>query len=137
MWSTNTSETSVTNNNTKFDISCIVVLVISIIGVIGNTVTLFAFQYARLKRKYNFHTFWNRATIFIWNLALVDLLSSINMTAMYVQLVFRPTSINNKVVCVSQIMVRDIFVLISASSVACIAVVAMVGVTKNILWNNF
>ena len=126
-----------TNGNTKYDISCIIVLTIAIFGVIGNAVTLFVFQYAKLKRKYDLHNSWNVITVFIWNLALVDFLSSLNMTIIYLQFVFSPTLINDKFVCIGLVTLRDILVLINACFIGCIAIVRAIGVTKNILWENF
>ena len=126
-----------TNRNTKYNISCIIVLTIAIIGVFGNAVTLFVFQYAKLKRKYSFHNSWNVVTLFIFNLAFVDFLSSLNMTIIYVQFVFAPATINDKSVCVGLITIRDILVLINASAISCIAIVRVIGVTKNIDWENF
>ena len=138
---TNVSEVNVpfhvTNDDTQFDLSCTIVFVVSILGVIGNAVTLFAFRYAKDKKKFRFHRSWKNITVFIWNLALIDLLSSMNMTVLYTQFLFYPTSINNWTLCVTEITLRDIFVLINAASIACIAVVTMVGVTKNNWWTNF
>ena len=133
----NASDGDITNLNTKYDTSCFFVLTVSIIGVIGNAMTLCAFQYAKLKKKYYFHRNWKHITVFIWNLALVDLMSSVNMTIMYVQFTFYPNSINNWILCVTEITLRDIFVLISAISLACIAAVTMMGVTRNSSWKNF
>ena len=137
MFLSNASDSDITNFSTKYDSSCIFVLIVSIIGVIGNSFTIFAFQYAKLKKKYQFHRSWRQVTIFIWNLSLVDFLSSLNMTVLYVQFTFYPHSINNWFLCVSEITLRDIFVLISASSIACIAAVTMLGITQNRFWNNF
>ena len=130
-------ETLYTNRNTQYDVSCIIVLIIAIFGVFGNAVTLFVFQYAKLKRKYSFHSSWNVITLFIFNLAFVDFLSSLNMTLIYVQFVFAPAAINDKSVCVGLITIRDILVLINASAISCIAIVRVIGVTKNIEWENF
>ena len=130
-------ETLYTNHNTQYDISCIIVLTIAIFGVFGNAVTLVVFQYAKLKRKYDFHKSWNTSTLFIFNLAVVDFLSSLNMTIIYVQFVFSPQTINEKTVCIGLITLRDILVLINASAIACIAIVRVIGVTKNIEWENF
>ena len=47
----NQSDISVTNNNTQFDISCIIVLVISLISVIFNSLTVCAFLYAKKKER--------------------------------------------------------------------------------------
>ena len=126
-----------TNDNTQYGFSATIILIVSILGVIGNTVTLCAFRYAKNKNKFQIQSSWRNITIFIWNLAIVDLLSAINMTVLYVQFVFFPSTINNWTLCVSVITLRDIFVLINAASIACIAVVTMVGVTKNNLWENF
>ena len=126
-----------TNIDTKHDITCIIVLTVAIVGVIGNGFTLAAFQYARVKRKHHFHSSWNIITVFIFNLSLVDFLSSLNMTILYVQFVFWPEVINDKFVCVTQVTVRDILVLINGASVACIAVVRMMGITKSTPWENF
>ena len=115
MFLSNASDSDITNFSTKYDSCCIFVLIVSIIGVVGNSFTIFAFQYAKLKKKYQFHRSWRQVTIFIWNLSLVDLLSSLNMTVLYVQFTFYPNSINNWFLCVSQITIRDIFILISAS----------------------
>ena len=133
----NISLDHITNDDTQFDFSSAIVLIVSILGVIGNTVTLFAFRYAKDKKKYLFHRSWKNITVFIWNLAIVDLLSSLNMTILFSQLVFYPESINNWTLCVTEITLRDIFVLINAASIACIAVVTMVGVTQNSSWTNF
>ena len=130
-------ETLYTNRNTKYDISCIIVLLIAIFGVFGNAVTLFVFQCAKLKRKCDFHNSWNVVTLFIFNLALVDFLSSLNMTIIYFQFVFTPSYINDKPLCIGLITFRDIMVLINASAIACIAIVRVIGVTKNIEWENF
>ena len=127
----------ITNYNTKFDWTCIILLVVSIIGLIGNLLTLCAFQYAKIKKKFQFHRSWNHITIFIWNLALVDLFSAVNMTLLYIQLIFYPNTINNMMLCVAEITLRDIFVLINAASIASIAIVTFMGVTKNNLWKNF
>ena len=116
---TNVSEVNVpfhvTNDDTQFDLSCTIVFVVSILGVIGNAVTLFAFRYAKDKKKFRFHRSWKNITVFIWNLALIDLISSMNMTVLYTQFLFYPTSINNWTLCVTEITLRDIFVLINAA----------------------
>ena len=49
-------------------------LLVSLIGVIGNLVTLVSTYYARKKRRYGFHENWYTATIYIQNLALIDFL---------------------------------------------------------------
>ena len=133
----NETDQHITNNDTLYDFSSIIVLIVSIIGVSGNALTLCAFQYAKIKNKYQFNVSWNYILVFIWNLALIDFLSSINMTILYVMFTFFPNIINQYSLCVSIISLRDIFVLISAISTACIAVVTLIGVTKNNLWMNF
>lgn len=133
----NESTEHITNDDTLYDFSSIVVLIVSVIGISGNALTLCAFQYARIKKKYQFHVSWNVILVFIWNLALIDLISSINMTILYFLMTFYPDVINQYSLCVSIISLRDIFVLISAISIACIAVVTLIGVTKNNLWMNF
>ena len=134
---TNNTKEHVTNNDTLYDVSCLVVLIVSIIGVCGNLLTLCAFQYSKKKKKYQFHVSWNHIVIFIWNLALIDLFSSVNMILLYVLMAFYPDTINQYSLCVSVISLRDIFILISATSIACIAVVTLIGVTKNNSWMNF
>ena len=133
----NKTDKHITNNDTLYDLSTIVVLIVSIISVGGNALTLCAFQYAKIKRKYQFNISWNYILVFIWNLALIDFISSINMTILYVIFTFHPNVINQYSLCVSIISLRDIFVLISAISISCIAVVTLIGVTKNNLWMNF
>ena len=126
-----------TNGDTKYDISCIIVLTISIFGLISNAVTLFAFQHAKRNRMCNFQKSFNVITIFIWNLSLVDFLSSLNMTIIYLQFVFSPAFINHKFVCTGLITMRDILVLINASAIACISIVKVIGITKNMVWEDF
>ena len=133
----NGTEEHFTNYGTLYDPTSLGVLIISIIGVGGNLSTLCAFQYARIKKRYNFHVSWNHIVVFLWNLAFIDFFSSINMTMLYVLFVFYPDGINQYTLCVSMISLRDIFVLISGTSVACIAVATLIGVTKNNLWMNF
>ena len=133
----NDTKEIVTNSETLYDLSSLVVLIVSIIGVAGNALTLCAFRYAKTKKKYQFHISWNYIVVFIWNLALIDLISSINMTTLYVMMAFYPNAINQYLLCASIISLRDIFVLISATSIACIAVVTLIGVTKNNIWMNF
>ena len=130
-------EQHATNLSTKNDVSCICVLVLSSIGLIANIVTLLAFQHARSRKKYNFHKTWNHSTVFIWNLALIDSLSALNMTSLYFSFVFSPESINNLSWCLITITTRDICVLISTSSITCIAVISLLGVTKNNLLKDF
>ena len=98
-----------TNLSTKNDVSCICVLVLSSIGLKANIVTLLAFQYARNKKKYNFHKTWNHSTVFIWNLALIDILSALNMTSLYFSFVVSPESINDLSRCLGTITSRDIY----------------------------
>ena len=131
MLSTNHSGDNATNLDTKYDITCIVVLILSIIGVIGNFMTLLAFKYSKIKKKYRVHKTWNHITVFIWNLALVDMLSAWNMTVLYTIFVFNPNTINNYPLCILVIITRDILVLISAASIASIAVVTVLGITRN------
>ena len=126
-----TSDERMTNLNTKYDVSSSFVLVLAVIGVIGNTMTLIAFQYARIRKKYRFHKTWNHSTIFIWNLALIDVLSALNMSTLYLIFVFFPEAINNLSLCILLITTRDIFVLISAVSLSCIASITVIGVTNN------
>ena len=58
--------------NFELMISTIVVLII--FGILGNTLTLASQVYATLKKKYNFDIqSWGSSTVFIFNLALVDL----------------------------------------------------------------
>ena len=133
----NTTDEHITNNDTLHDLSTIVVLIVSVISVGGNALTLCAFQYAKIKKKYQFNISWNYILVFIWNLALIDFISSINMTILYAIFTFHPNVINQYSLCVSIISLRDIFVLISAISISCIAVVTLIGVTKNNLWMNF
>ena len=87
--------------------------------------------------KYRFHKTWNHVTVFIWNLALIDFLSAVNMTLIYSLFVFYPKGINISALCIPIVILRDIFVLISASSIACISIVTLIGVTKNTMWKNF
>ena len=126
-----------TNLNTKYDVSSSFVLVLAIIGVIGNATTLIAFQYARIRKKYRFHKTWNHSTIFIWNLALIDFLSALNMSSLYLIFVFFPESINNLSLCILMITTRDIFVLISTVSLTCIAIITVIGVTNNAALKDF
>ena len=122
---------------TKHDIICTCVLIFSVIGVLGNTLTLLAFQFAKIKKKYRIHKTWNHITVFIWNLALIDMLSALNMTLLYSFFVFHPKEINSYPLCIFIITTRDIFVLISAASIACIAIVTVLGITKNQLLQNY
>ena len=133
----NETKEHVTNSETLHDFSSLIVLIVSIIGVSGNTLTVCAFHYAKTKKQYQFHIRWNYIVVFIWNLALVDLISSINMTILYVSMSFFPNVLNQYSLCVSIISLREIFILISATSIACIAVVTLFGVTKNNVWMNF
>ena len=137
MLSSNASYNLITNLETQFDFICIIVLLLSIIGVMGNILTVIAFQYAKIKKKYRFHKTWNHITVFIWNLALIDSLSAVNMTLIYSLFVFYPKGINISALCIPIVILRDIFVLISASSIACISIVTLIGVTKNPMWKNF
>ena len=137
LWLSKASGEQMTNLNTKYDISCAFVLVLAIIGVICNTMTLVAFQYARIRKKYRFHKTWNHSTVFIWNLALVDVLSASNMSALYIMFVFCPEAINTFSVCILIITTRDIFILISATSLTCIAITTVLGVTKNEVLKDF
>lgn len=131
MLSTNISADYATNLDTKYDIFAIVVLIISIVGVIVNSMTLIAFQYSRMKKKYRVHKTWNHITVFIWNLALVDMLSALNMTVLYTIFVFYPNAINSYPICILTLITRDILVLISAAAIASIAFVTVLGITKN------
>ena len=133
----NETNEHVTNNDTLYDLSSISVLILAIIGVIGNALTLCAFKYAQIKKKFEFNVRWNCILVYIWNLALVDFISANIMTLMYVIFTFFPSEMNNYFFCAPLISIRDIFVLISAISIACIAVVTLLGVTKNNLWMNF
>ena len=133
----NETNVHVTNNDTLHDLSSIAVLICAIIGIIGNALTLCAFKYAQINKKFQFNASWNCILVYIWNLALVDFFSANIMTFMYVIFTFFPGVINQYFLCASIISIRDIFVLISAISIACIAVVTLFGVTKNNLWMNF
>ena len=137
LWLSKTSDEQMTNLNTKYDLSSSFVLMLGIIGVICNTMTLIAFQYAKIRKKYRFHKTWNHSTVFIWNLALIDVLSALNMSFLYFIFVFFPDAINNLSICISIITTRDIFVLISAASLTCIAIVTVLGVTKNEVLKDF
>ena len=133
----NETNVHVTNNDTLHDPTCIAVLIFAIVGVIGNLLTLCAFKYAQIKKKFEFNVSWNCILVYIWNLALVDFISANIMTLIYMIFTFFPSAMNNYFFCASVISIRDIFVLISAISIACIAVVTLLGVTKNNLWKNF
>ena len=49
-------------------------MLISIVGIVGNSLTIFALYYAKRKRRYNFHHNWCTSTIYIINLSVIDLL---------------------------------------------------------------
>ena len=53
------------NLDTKFNLICIIVLIINIAGVFGNLLTLCAILYAKQKKKHNFHKTWNSNYVFI------------------------------------------------------------------------
>ena len=78
----------ITNYGLLYDPISLGVLIVSIIGAGGNALTLCAFKFAKMKKRYNIHDSWNNIVVFIWNLALIDFFSSINMTILYVLLVF-------------------------------------------------
>ena len=96
----NTNAESFSNVDTKFDLICIIVLIINMVGVLGNLLTLCAILYAKHKKKHNFHKTWNSNSVFIWHVAFIDFLSSINMMLIYIEFVFNPPAINDKIVCV-------------------------------------
>ena len=111
------------NIATKYDTTSIIVLVITIIGFLGNLLTLCALPYAKYRTTYDFNRTWNSNYVFIWHLALVDFFGSINMSIIYIQFVFDPLAINNQFSCVSQIATRDVLVMVESGAVASIAVV--------------
>ena len=125
------------NIATKYDTTSIIVLVITIIGLLGNLLTLCALPYAKSRTTYDFNRTWNSNYVFIWHLALVDFFGSINMTIIYIQFVFDPLAINNQFSCVSQIATRDVLVLVESGAVASIAVVKMLGITRWYSWLYF
>ena len=125
------------NTDTKLETSSIIVLIIVIIGVIGNLLTLIAFLFAKKRKRHDFHKSWMSNYVFIWNLAAIDLLGSLNMTIIYIQFVFDPLAINHPFLCILQITIRDILVLAEGCGIASIAVVRMLGITKSIAWLNF
>ena len=68
------------NENTKLEASAMIVLLIVISGVIGNLLTLIALPFAKHRKRHGFHKKWMSNYVFIWHLAAIDLLGSINMT---------------------------------------------------------
>ena len=125
------------NIDTKLDISALIVLLIVVIGVIGNLLTLIAFPFAKRRKKYDFHKSWISNYVFIWQLAVIDFLGSANMTMIYILFVFDPMAINHPFTCISLITVRDILVLAESGAIALIAIVRMIGITKSIVWLDF
>ena len=125
------------NTDTKLETSAVIVLIIVIIGVIGNLLTLIALLLAKHRKRHDFHKSWMSNYVFIWNLAAIDLLGSLNMTIIYIQFVFDPLAINHPFLCISQIAIRDILVLAEGCGIASIAVVRMLGITKSIAWLDF
>ena len=57
---------------------------ISIIGIIGNLVTIFAFYYAKRKRRYGFHESWCTSTIYVVNIAIIEFLYCLTILAQYI-----------------------------------------------------
>ena len=47
---------------------------VAVAGILGNLLTLLALPFAREKRRHRLHESWNTSTIFILNLAAVDLI---------------------------------------------------------------
>ena len=132
-----TTIVSFSNVDTKYDVSCIIVLFIVSCGVIGNFLTLFALMYAKHKKKHDIHKSWKSNYVFIWNLTLVDFIGSINMLYIYIQFVFNPLAMNDQHSCVAVLTIRDVLVLVEAGAIACIAIVRMLGITKSVIWLNF
>jgi hypothetical protein len=132
-----TTNESFSNVDTKYDVSCIIVLFIVSCGVIGNFLTLFALLYAKHKKKHDIHKSWKSNYVFIWNLTLVDFIGSINMLYIYIQLVFNPLALNDQYSCIAVLTIRDVLVLVEAGAIACIAIMRMLGITKNVTWLNF
>ena len=125
------------NTDTKLETSAIIVLIIVTIGTIGNLLALIAFRSAKQRKRHGFHKSWMSNYVFIWNLAAIDLLGSLNMTIIYIQFVFDPLAINHPFLCIVQITIRDILLLAEGCGIVSIAVVRMLGITKSIAWLNF
>ena len=133
----NNTTVEFSNENTKLETSAMIVLLIVITGVIGNLLTLIALPFAKHRKRHDFHKKWMSNYVFIWHLAAIDLLGSINMTIIYIQFVFDPLAINHPYSCISQIAGRDILVLAEGGAIASIAIVRMLGITKSIAWLDF
>jgi hypothetical protein len=56
---------------------------ISVIGIIGNLVTIIALYYAKRKRRYGFHESWCTSAIYVINLAIIDFLYCLAMLLSY------------------------------------------------------
>ena len=133
----NNTTMAFSNADTKLDISAMIVLLIVIIGVIGNLLTLIALPLAKHRKKHDFHKTWMSNYVFIWHLAVIDFVGSINMTIIYIQFVFDPLAINHPTTCISEIAIRDILVLAEGGAIASIATVRMLGITQSIAWLDF
>ena len=132
-----TNNLEYSNISTKYDISCIIVLCMVVVGVAGNLLTIFALPFAKLRKRHDFHKSWSSNYIFIWHLALIDLVGSINMASIYIHFVFDPIAINKPEACIAQVSIRDFLVLVESGAIASIAIVKMLGITKRISWLNF
>ena len=132
-----TTNETFSNLDTKYDASCIIVLIIVNFGVIGNFLTLFALLHAKRNKKCEIDKSWMSNYIFIWNLSLVDFLGSINMMYIYIQFVFNPSAMNDQYSCITVLTIRDVLVLVEAGAVASIAIVRMLGITKSVTWLNY
>lgn len=55
-------------------------IIISVVGIVGNLLTIVGFYYVKHKRRYRFHENWQTSNIYIFNLAIIDLCFCICIT---------------------------------------------------------
>lgn len=120
-------------------------LIISVIGIFGNLLTIFALYYANRKRRNGFHENWYTSTIYVINLAFIDCLVcliiliqlffwSYYMTYQVDYLILNDTDVWT---CTLLSHFQTLFGALDSSSIAFISLIRVVAITKSQNWETF
>ena len=115
---------------------------ISIIGIIGNLVTIFAFYYAKRKRRHGFHESWCTSTIYVVNLAIIDFLYCLAMLVQYFLVLYYTTYEDDNIIfndtsvwwCTLFFHIQSLLAALDSSAISFISLMRAVAVTSNRKW---
>ena len=117
-------------------------LLISVVGIIGNSLTIFSLYYAKRKRRYNFHENWCTSTIYIINLSFIDFLFCVVMLIQFFsafhfmnyddgKIIFKDTEIWW---CTLTVHFQTLLGALDGSAIALISLTRAVAITSNQRW---